>query len=275
MPFASILALNVRTELAYGMFEFDGCTALSWHDEQQAILAQNWDWRPAQKPNLIHLSIVRKGHTISMITEAGIIGKIGINSAGFGVCLNAIRVRGVSFQKLPVHLALRKALDYDRTNDIDGLAELLETAGIASAAHILVACDSGATGLESTFKTVKLLRAKKARFGSFITHTNHLTVPHRDMDVHPELTDSPVRLDRIDALIGAESNRLSSAKVFEMLKDEQGHPGSICRAAAGSSKSATLFSIVMDLKARRARVKLGRPTENGEELELDAIVEAE
>ncbi|EEP77811.1 predicted protein [Uncinocarpus reesii 1704] len=38
----SILALNVRTELAYGMFN-DGCTAFSWKSDAGSFLAQNWD----------------------------------------------------------------------------------------------------------------------------------------------------------------------------------------------------------------------------------------
>jgi isopenicillin-N N-acyltransferase like protein len=42
VDFESVLALNVRTEIAYGMFS-DGCTALSWREEEDSFLAQNWD----------------------------------------------------------------------------------------------------------------------------------------------------------------------------------------------------------------------------------------
>lgn len=38
----SVLALNVRTEIAYGMFD-DGCTAFSWRNPSASFLAQNWD----------------------------------------------------------------------------------------------------------------------------------------------------------------------------------------------------------------------------------------
>lgn len=37
-----IVALNVRTEINFGLFS-DGCTALSWHTSNHAWLAQNWD----------------------------------------------------------------------------------------------------------------------------------------------------------------------------------------------------------------------------------------
>ena len=40
--FESVLALNVRTEIAFGMFN-DGCTAFSWRGAGKSFLAQNWD----------------------------------------------------------------------------------------------------------------------------------------------------------------------------------------------------------------------------------------
>lgn len=39
-----IVALNVRTEINFGLFS-DGCTALAWKTEKHAWLAQNWDVR--------------------------------------------------------------------------------------------------------------------------------------------------------------------------------------------------------------------------------------
>lgn len=42
VPFESILALNVRTEIAYGM-SADGCTAFAWKSDQAAFMGQNWD----------------------------------------------------------------------------------------------------------------------------------------------------------------------------------------------------------------------------------------
>lgn len=39
---ADILAINVRTEITFGLFS-DGCTALSWLTDDASFLAQNWD----------------------------------------------------------------------------------------------------------------------------------------------------------------------------------------------------------------------------------------
>ena len=43
----SVLALNVRTEIAYGMAkDADGCTAFAWKTpDGESFLAQNWDVR--------------------------------------------------------------------------------------------------------------------------------------------------------------------------------------------------------------------------------------
>ena len=40
--FETELALNVRTEIAYGIFD-DWCTALSWRGDGQSFLTQNRD----------------------------------------------------------------------------------------------------------------------------------------------------------------------------------------------------------------------------------------
>ena len=86
-----------------------------------------------------------------MITEAGIIGKIGLNSSGVGVCLNAIRAPGVAWDRCPVHLALRVCLDSEAREEA---VQRIKSIGVASACHILVADDCGGTGLEGSCRDV-------------------------------------------------------------------------------------------------------------------------
>lgn len=59
VSYGDILALNVRTEIAFGAFS-DGCTALSWKDVKgdASILAQNWDWNTEYV--LIHFLVLMK-----------------------------------------------------------------------------------------------------------------------------------------------------------------------------------------------------------------------
>ena len=270
MPFLSILAMNVRTEIAYGMFT-DGCTALSWKTGNASFLAQNWDWQSQQAENLIQLYIRRSPRpSIDMVTEAGIIGKIGLNSAGVGVCLNAIRARGVDFNKLPVHLGLRVCLD---SMSKDEAIQKLTRCGIASSCHILIADNSGGTGLECSH--VHMTQLPMSSDG-VLTHTNNFVRPHavkEDMD----LKDSPRRLKRINQLVEQLKEILDEdtpepelGDIATLLKDEEDYPTSICRAPTSTNTTSTLFSITMDLGKRYAEVKLGRPTQNGGVVKLQS-----
>ena len=287
VSFHDILTLNLRTEIAYGLFD-DGCTALSWHSssngtmmagESCALLAQNWDWRAPQLDNLIHLTIQRDDKpTIAIITEAGIIGKVGLNSAGLGVCLNAISAKGVDYNRLPVHLALRAALDTNFTEDKDQTADrnYLEQAisrlrlyGVASSAHILVATTGGATGLETTFQDTAVLSEQDIGSGRIVTHTNHFIRPHGNIIEYTVLKDSRPRLDRVNKLLEKQNGPQSFETVQKILKDEEGYPTSICRNKSKESDTMTIFSIVMDLHKKIAMVKLGRPNEEGEVIALD------
>lgn len=265
MTLPDILAINVRTEIAFGLFS-DGCTALSWTTEDESFLAQNWDWQEAQKGNLILLTIEQQAQskpTIKMVTEAGIIGKIGLNSEGVGVCLNAIKMRGMDPARLPCHLGLRMVLDsMSRAEAV----EKLERHGIASACHFLVADEAGGVGLE--WSSADCQECTMNAEGQ-VFHSNHYLKQHpetgQDMNWWK---DSTYRVTRIEELANQIQGQPTTENIFELFKDETNMPGAICRVQKGTSEAATLFNIVMDLKAKRARVRLGRPTEPEETVDL-------
>lgn len=247
--------MNVRTEIAYGMFT-DGCTALCWAvSNSDTFLAQNWDWRHEQAENLIHLVIEQlEKPTIDMITEAGIIGKIGQNSSGVGVCLNAIRAKGVDFNKLPCHLALRTCLESE-----SGLQaiEKLQKAGVASACHILLAdADNGGVGLECSNLDIKYVAMSDR---GVVTHTNHFVKEHAGIKEVYDLPDTITRLRRINYLVSICKDDPSMGDIANMLKDEDNYPTSINRASTADSTVETLFTIVMDLKNKTSRITFGRP----------------
>lgn len=300
--FLDILALNVRTEIMFGLFteaeaararggssngvngangvngkthaddDFpsDGCTSLAFTSASSSFLAQNWDWLPTQAPNLIVAHISQPNTTIpdiAMVTEAGIIGKIGLNASGVGCCLNAIRARGLDSTRLPVHFALRAILESHSRGD--ALATLRKLGGVAGSAHILVADPEGAVGLE--------FAGGKERIGEIgpdargrVVHTNHLVLEHPGVEEPGWLPDSGERLERIGVLTDGDflAGEVDVKKVVELFKDEEGFPCSINRLQVKKGESQTLFTIVMDLGRKEALVKVGRPTEGGEEIRL-------
>ena len=202
-----------------------------------------------------------------MLTEAGIIGKIGLNSSSVGVTLNAIKARGVDFAKLPCHLALRTVLNSNsRAEAVDKLMRV----GVASACHITVAdAATGGIGLEcSALDIVQMPMSDQG----VCTHSNHFINAHAEGVVGADLVkDSPRRLERIRLLIAQEQegNGPSFEVIERFLKDEEGYPASICRAATEKNSLETLFSICMDLGGVRAKAKIGRPVDPmGEMVEL-------
>lgn len=291
VPFLSVLALNVRTEITFGLFTSpagggggttehpayyadppsDGCTSLGLLlDDASSFLAQNWDWRPEQAANLIVCHVSRQQDLLDapdlvMVTEAGIIGKIGLNAAGVGCCLNAICARGVDATKLPVHFALRTVLESPSREEA---AARLRALGVAGSGHILVADARGSTGLECTPLGIRELAMDgKGR----VHHTNHLVLEHVGVEENMWLQDSPARLARIEVLsegIVAGPEEASFGRFMELFQDEDGFPHSINRKSDGKTGSETLFTIIMNLTEREALVRFGRPTEGGEEVRL-------
>ena len=113
VEFEDILALNTRTEIALGSYKknvfSDGCTAFATMPPigGDTIIAQNWDWKGSQIDSLLLLEIHIKGKPIvTMVTEGGMIGKIGYNSSQLGLCFNALLTDKKS-DEVPIHVALR------------------------------------------------------------------------------------------------------------------------------------------------------------------------
>ena len=258
-----IIACNVRTEIAFGLFS-DGCTALSWRTDDASFLAQNWDWQEAQKQNLIVLKIEQAGRpSIKMVTEAGLIGKIGLNSAGVGVCLNAIRIKGMDPSRLPCHLGLRMVLD---STSREEAVEKLEDYGIASACHMLIADSTGGVGLEWSSADVQKCTMNAAKQ---VFHSNHYLLEHPGVRQDTNwLADSSYRVTRIEDLANKIEGTPTKDEIFDIFMDESNFPGAICRAQKGASGSASLFNIVMDLTTKTASVTLGRPVAPEETVEL-------
>ncbi|KAK4937280.1 hypothetical protein LTR10_022037 [Elasticomyces elasticus] len=264
VTFQSILALNLRTEISMGMMN-DGCTSLAWTTSDRSYLAQNWDWEPPQQDSLIVLHIKPiSGPAISQITEAGIIGKVGLNSCGVGVCLNAIRVKGVDFNRLPGHLALRAVLDSKSRQEA---VNILKDTGVAAAIHILVADPSGSSSIEASSLDLVVMDA----VGGRITHSNHFCFPHaQGVPMTAAAVDSVVRLERVNELVNLVSKERSPDSVMleGILQDEYNAPFGINKAGSVEQPLRTLFSIVMELNSRSARVRFGRPTDDAESVML-------
>ncbi|KAI9372702.1 acyl-coenzyme A:6-aminopenicillanic acid acyl-transferase-domain-containing protein [Aspergillus egyptiacus] len=266
-PVSEIIMLNTRTEFAYGLVEArDGCTSVYIKNGDSALQGQNWDFFAATQPNLIQLTITTQSQlphlpTIKMITEAGIIGKVGLNSAGVAVNYNALHLPGLNPSGLPSHLALRMALE--SFSPSEALAKIQAEGGMAASAYILLGSRAEGFGIEFSRGSLE----KQGPDGNGrVVHTNHCLLSHEGVgaEIQP-LPDSWGRYERMRGLLEEEGSTAAGGERrvewFERIwEDEEGYPVGICRdVVEGVSRGATLFNIVVDHGKGEAVVRVGRP----------------
>lgn len=267
-----ILTLNVRSEISLTNYA-DGCTSLSQVEEGEAeqkkkvFVAQNWDWLEELQLGMVMLDIRPQGSDmrLKLLGEAGIVGKFGLNNAGFGFCMNALRSGAFNSRNLPVHVMARKLLQY-ATNVDEALAIMTEF-GTASTTNFMLADRSGKhLDIECSPKGDTLIWPQKG----YVAHTNHLYGSSRPVGLvdHPA-ENSFSRLARMQKLteMGIEAEEpLTYASIRRRLSDEEGKPYSICRdrppGAQGMERMTTLACIMMELKSGTAKVLIGRPCDN-------------
>ncbi|ASK64364.1 choloylglycine hydrolase [Virgibacillus phasianinus] len=262
VDYEDILAINARSEIAL-ITGPDGCTsfAITNPKSEKTWLAQNWDWKGTQLDALVELTIEQQGvPAIQMVTEAGIIGKIGRNSAGMGVCLNAL-VTDTWQPKVPIHLGLRAVLE---SHSMEEAITKIDHNQMASAAHFLIASGSGeAIGMEvSPVHTGKI----EAENG-IVTHTNHICSPGLKKQIIENATaNSFTRLTTVNSLLGQlDGSTITKDDLFQILANHDHFPESICRhSQPGQSEREnidTVFSIVMNLTDDELEWIEGRPCE--------------
>ncbi|CCX35417.1 putative Acyl-CoA:6-aminopenicillanic-acid-acyltransferase [Taphrina deformans PYCC 5710] len=258
-----ILALNARSEIGLTRPKQadppDGCTAFARHVDEQQWLQQNWDWKANQIEQVVILRIQEPcGNSITTITEAGLVAKVGMNSQGVGVTLNALKTVQMNDTMLPIHVALRLVLESDSAEDAH---KRLEVAGVASAAHFLLADGGSSMGLE--VNPVRPFGRIEPTTDGNIFHTNHCVARNRPeaLTEIPWLQDSPVRLDRIAKLVH-DLQETSFETISKVFQDEQGLPNAINRDVDPETGTGicTIFTAIMNCTRKELRVTIGRPT---------------
>lgn len=251
-----IYALNSRTEiLAAGTQE---CTVAYF--KKSAILGENWDWAQDLEDLAIVLRIKRPdGHTILMMTEPGIIGKVGFNSAGLGVALNLLEC-SAKLDGVPIHIMLRAILDCSSLAEAQSVVVKNAT---GKASNILIGDVSGQSlDVEFAGKELFMLSPQENVF----VHTNHyLSI---DLPKKENLASSRARYAR-GVEIGAKIKKGSIDEMKKLLLDQQNKELPICRPYEKSryiSSVGTICSIVMDLPKREMHITKGSPLKNGFEV---------
>jgi isopenicillin-N N-acyltransferase-like protein len=230
VPLGALLRLQARTELIGGA----ECSLIG----EPGHVRQNWDWHPDVVP-LVWVVEQPGGRWFATLTEAGMLAKIGLSSAGLCVGLNFLRCSldgGVD--GVPIHILLRVLLD--RTDTVADAVALLSSVRVSASSCITVASADEVAAVELSPGGARVIRSPR------VLHTNHFLVsPPAGADVE----DGPSTGERLRVL--QSGGTLSS-------------PG-VCRhddpRLPWPDRVATLASVVMEPGVPRLRIADGPPCE--------------
>ncbi len=276
VDFEDILALNTRSEIVLTQNKTDGCTSLAVMPPaaDNAFLAQTWDWRSAQARSLVMMKIRQQNApVIHMITEGGIIGKIGFNEYGLGVCLNALRAN-VKSNQLPVHLGLREVLN---SKDMQEAQAKVADGKLGSSANFMIAQDNGNIREAVNLEISPDHYDKRETETAYLYHTNHFCSEMVTKEIGTEnLNTAENSYDRIDRMgeltqqYASESKIVSEADIKMWLSDHANAPNAICRhKESGTSDytdTITVFAVIMNLTEKSMYLMEGQPCQPTEEL---------
>lgn len=266
-----IVLLNVRSELMNQLWGInllhEGCSTFAFKsdDSKKLFIAQTWDWLKFSADRMIIFVEKDDGNnTFMTITEAGIVGNVGINNKGVGVFLNYISVMENSYAGASYHVLLRRALE---SNGYYEVQRELCRAPISFAIHIM-SCDQSkhltsyevtSTGID--FKTIN---------EKYILHTNHIISDKlkckKIMD--KQYLESEKRYKMLDKHLMKISNSdgVTLSDIYESLKLHD-NDNSICKhfLTEDEYEFGTIFSFVVEYSEEghfNAYLSLGESCKN-------------
>jgi isopenicillin-N N-acyltransferase-like protein len=273
-----VLAINTRTEVMFAARARDAarasgravgeCSAFCVLPEASAdahtLIGQNWDWLLHCYDTVVVLEVQQDdGPNFVTVVEAGLLAKTGFNSSGIGLATNALVTDAdAGTPAVPYHVVLRAILDCETLSD--ALAALQRSSRSSSANYLVAHRDGIAVSAEAApgdFSRLHLLFPVQGA----LLHTNHFLSPNFSLqDVSLWLMpDSPFRLERLRAAVGAAGPKLSIRDLQQMLTDHANYPSSVCAHPDTrdhpQEQGATVASILMDLDARRMWLADGPP----------------
>ncbi len=173
-PFDDVLVYNLMDEeWRYDRDPNIGCSTIGTfiHDggthHDTAVLGQNMDLPATMRGSQVVLQIGNAdGPDQIVLSGAGMIGLLGVNAAGLGVCVNSLRALPSAAQGLPVAFVIRELL---LRTDAAAAAAYLESIPHASGQHYALGDPTGIRGYECSAEGC--VAGPESRE---LLHTNHI-----------------------------------------------------------------------------------------------------
>ena len=266
-PFELVFALQmldeewahrVRTRRSAGRME--KCSSVAIAGPDGAWIGQNMDLGTYTDGAQAALAIDAEGGQPAALvfTSAGMIGLMGVNAAGVGVCVNSLPQLPSAPEGLPVAFVLRRLL---QATSLAEAADLALSLPHATHQHYVIAVARGVRSFEASSEGVAEYRPPRP---DRVLHTNHPLA-------WPDGPDDPGYLENSRARLAALTARLAEAPAsFEAIADalsscdDPRHP--VCRpAGAGPLAPFTTGSMISRLAADGAAgwISPGPPSEAG------------
>lgn len=273
VEFDDILLLNCRSEVALRNPASipDGCTAIACTpqatDGHSTFIGQNWDWKPSQRASMIIVKIKQTCNdkpNLVLLTEAGIIGKYGMNSAGLGFCFNAMATNDFPHGALPLHIACRGAMDSQ--NLCEAISRVTKYQLGCAVNFLFASRDGVAVDVEVSNDDFDVLYPQNG----IITHTNHFRslrlprYPFKDV-AKAKWPDTFIRCGRAEDLMRSVEGGVTVRDFQRTFADHGDYPTSICHHEDPRdpvhARLGTVMSFICDLYRFEMHVCLGAPCE--------------
>jgi isopenicillin-N N-acyltransferase-like protein len=268
VSFEEIALLNARTEIlklasrpdlrarltaAMAGDDPDGCTGVvvlpAATSASRLIHAQNWDWKAECAETAVVLRIRSDdGPDILMFTEAGALGRSGLNAAGIAITANYLESnRDYSQVGVPLALIRRKVLEQQHV--ALAMRAVYVTAKSASNNMIVSHCEGIAIDFECAPDETFQVHPEQG----LLVHANHWQSPValaklKDTGIL-NTPDSLYRDIRVRDLLRPQLGRITPESVKAALFDDFATPWSVCRPprpSLANNLSATVAMIVME-----------------------------
>lgn len=271
--FEEILTINLRTEILFGLKEMPGgCTSFSAlpeiTTEGNTLLGQNWDYKPFAGETMLLLQISPEGGPdILTIAEAGQLARMGMNSAGIGICNNFIQCEtdGKNMDMgIPTTVIRRKAFSEEKYYRV--ISTIIHTPRSFSANYLVSTAegDGDAVNIEATPETAYFLFPQ----GGLVVHSNHIKGASSGYvgAMRLGVENSIYRDRRLEKLLRRKATKIDPPAAMEALKDHFGYPYSVCRHPDQGKnwydQWRTNTSVIMDLTAKVLWASVGPPCQN-------------
>jgi isopenicillin-N N-acyltransferase like protein len=227
------------------------------------LLAQTWDWSGDQRAACVVLRIQGPDlPDIVTVTEAGMVAKIGLNSAGVAVSLNLLRSHADGREPgMPVHVLLRLMLEAKSFEDAQRLTSLMPAGG--SSCVTLASGRGQVVSLEITPTAVGVVAAEDG----LLAHANHCVDADTIAGECPldPISTSRERMGRGWELLQSAHGAISVATMQAILRDREGAPRCICRTPDMRlhpvDRGESVLGVVMEVERGVIHIAPGVPCE--------------